>query len=829
MSTAPIAPDSTRVDSIEGSEATALAASLVDLGWDKLLAELAKRARSRRGATLCAGIEPLDIDAALARQREIGEARALRDEAQPMPLDGVHDLADALSRSEKGGALEPAALVDIASTLRAGAAVKRHVLKRRAITPGLSGRAVLIDELDELASMLERAFRGGSTEEGGTESGPTGPRLADGASPALASLRRRTRQIREELERALDRLLDASEVAPHLQDRYFTLREDRYVLPIRVEARAKVRGIVHGGSQSGQTVFVEPEALVELNNRKKLADWEVLEEERRILMELSAEVEAQMPAIQVNLEVLAHLDLVDACARLAIDLRAAPPELVDRNGELDLRRARHPLMELSGKRCEPNDLIVGGGQALVLSGPNAGGKTVALKIAGLLSWMARAGLHVPAQEGSRVPMFEVVRCDVGDAQSIERDLSTFSAHVQSLRAYLAVARPGALILLDEIAGGTDPGEGASLAQAVLEALVERGATVIATTHYDRLRLLPTSDARFKNASVGYDLERLQPTFTLTLGIPGASAALSVARRLGLDAAICDRAGLLSGEGPRGLEKLLQDLESERRRLQTAREKAEAELGEAEHARAIAEERAEAAREALLEARRGAHDEAVATLREARAELDRQTTVLRRRKIAPDESALAADRRALQAEAQKVHAQTPAPSLPPGRPATLADLEPGRAVYVARIGGRATVLSRSRGGKVLVQAGALKISVEPSEIHILDAPPPAPSLRSARGHNAFDLSTSAVEERRRGLRTLDVRGERVDVAIGLTEKFLDDALRTGDEEVLLIHGHGTGALRDALRKELRHFPGVAAVTPASKENGGDGATVLRLTL
>ncbi len=534
MATAPIAPDSTRVDSIAESEAAALAATLVDLGWDKLLAELTKRARSRRGATLCAAIGPLDIDAALARQREIGEARALRDEAQPMPLDGVHDLADALSRSEKGGALEPAALVDIASTLRAGAAAKRHVLKRRAIAPGLSGRAVLIDELDELASMLERAFRGGSTEEGGSESGPTGPRLADGASPALSSLRRRTRQIREELERALDRLLDASEVAPHLQDRYFTLREDRYVLPIRVEARAKVRGIVHGGSQSGQTVFVEPEALVELNNRKKLADWEVLEEERRILMELSAEVEAQMPAIQVNLEVLAQLDLVDACARLAIDLRAAPPELIDRNGELDLRRARHPLMELSGKRCVPNDLIVGGGQALVLSGPNAGGKTVALKIAGLLSWMARAGLHVPAQEGSRVPMFEVVRCDVGDAQSIERDLSTFSAHVQSLRAYLAVARPGALILLDEIAGGTDPGEGASLAQAVLEALVERGATVIATTHYDRLRLLPTSDARFKNASVGYDLEQLQPTFTLTLGIPGASAALSVARRLGLD-------------------------------------------------------------------------------------------------------------------------------------------------------------------------------------------------------------------------------------------------------------------------------------------------------
>ncbi len=803
--------------------------TLADLGWPSLIAELAKRAHTRRGEVLCLQLAPLpNRDAILVRQREISEARALHDAADPLPLAGIRDLEASLRRSEKGGALDPSALVEVAATLRSGAAVRRHLLRKPALHPHLAGRAAVIAELDDLADMIERAFqRGPEPERGGEQAGPSGPRLADAASPALSSLRRRARQIREELERALERLLDASELAPHLQDRYFTQRDDRYVLPIRVDARAKVRGIVHGSSQSGQTVFVEPEGLVELNNRLKLAEWEVLEEERRILVALSAEVEAEMAAIQNNLEVLAHLDLVDACARLALALRASPPDLAEPGETLDLRRARHPLIELSAKRCVPNDIVVAAGHALVISGPNAGGKTVALKTAGLLAWMTRAGLHLPAQEGSRVPPIDLVVCDVGDAQSIERDLSTFSAHVQQLTRFLASARPGALILLDEIAGGTDPGEGAALAQAVLEALVETGAMVIATTHYDRLRLLPTTDTRFVNASVGFDLERLMPTFTLTIGIPGASAALSVARKLGLRQTICDRAEALAGDGPRGLEQLLQDLEAERRKLAAAREHAEAEAEEARAARELAEARAVLAQAALEEARRGAHDDAVATLREARAELDRHATVLRRNKAGIEPAELSAQKRAIAEAAAKVHAAAPAPTLPAGRPAVASDLEPGRSVFVARLGGRATVLERPRGKRVLVQAGPLKVAVDLDEIHVPNAEAPKSSARLARGHNAFELEAPRAEDRRRGLRTIDLRGERVDVAIGLTEKFLDDAIRAGDEEVLLIHGHGTGALRDSLRRELKVFPGVRGVLPAPKEHGGDGASIVQL--
>ncbi|MEO6954828.1 MAG: Smr/MutS family protein [Polyangia bacterium] len=802
---------------------TLLDSTLAELGWPSLLVELTRRARTRRGETLCRALVPFtERSAILLRQREIGEARALHDDAQPMVLEGVRDLEDSLRRSEKGGALEPGALVDVAVTLRAGAALRKHLLRNRDGRPTLAGRAALISDLDELADMLERAFVRGESEEGG----PAGPRIADGASPALGGLRRRARAIREELERTLERLLDAGDVAPHLQDRYFTQRDDRYVLPIRVEGRAKVKGIVHGSSQSGQTVFVEPEAVVELNNRKKLAEWEVAEEERRILVALSAEVEAQMGSILINLDVLAHLDLVDACARLALDLHATPPDLADAGEALDLRRARHPLMELSGRKCVPNDILVGDGQALVISGPNAGGKTVALKIAGLLVWMTRCGLHVPAQEGSRVPPIDSVVCDVGDAQNLEQNLSTFSGHVARLIEFLAAARPGALVLLDEIAGGTEPGEGAALAQAVLEGLVERGAMVIATTHYDRLRLLPTSDTRFVNASVGFDVDRLAPTFTLTLGIPGASAALAVARRLGLDAAVVDRAQSISGDGPRGLEQLLQSLEAERSRLAAARMHAEELAKDAEAQRALAESRAEEARIALAEARRGAHDAAVATLREARAELDERATVLRRNADGIGPAELAAQKRAIDAAAAKVHGAAPTPALPAGRPATVADLVPGASVFVARLGGRAIVLEPPRGKKVLVQAGPLKVSVGLDDVHIPQAPPAPVSARSLRGHNGFDLDTPSAD-RRRGLRTLDVRGERVDVAIGLTEKFLDDAIRGGDEAVLVIHGHGTGALRDTLRKELRRFPGISGVAPAPLDQGGDGATIAKL--
>ena len=639
--------------------------------------------------------------------------------------------------------------------------------------------------------------------------------------------------MRDELERRVATLLDAAHVKDHLQDRFSTQREDRYVIPVRIDARSKVRGIVHGTSQSGQTVFVEPEEIVDLNNRLKLAELEVAEEERRILAELSSLVAEALPRIQVNLEVLAQLDLIDASARLSHDLRAPPPELSapgDGAGPLDLRHARHPLMVLAGRTCVPNDILVQPGQTLVVSGPNAGGKTVSLKTAGLAALMARTGLHIPAQEGSRVPFFSRVLSDVGDDQSLERNLSTFSAHILHLREFLDAAQPGVLVLLDEVAVGTDPEQGAALAQAVLEQLATRGATCVVTTHYDRLKALPARDPRFANASVGFDVEKLQPTYELHLGVPGASGAIVVARRLGLDAATCARASSLAGERQVGLEELLLHLQGERKKVAEVRALVDRERQDAEKARADAEHKAERAQAQLEQARKGAHDEAVETLRKARLELDRTRTVLRRAasgQVTPAE--ISGARKEIDAAAQKVREAAPAPPPPPGRPARLEELKPGREVYVARLGGRANVLQAPKGNKVNVQAGPLKLTVAIDEVRIEDGRQQAqPSARATRGHNAFDADQPKAGGSVRGLYpSLKLVGERVDAAIGLAEKFLDDALRSGQEGVLLIHGHGTGALRDRLRSHLRGFPGVGEVRPGSQDEGGDGVTVVTL--
>ncbi len=801
-----------------------------DLGWQRLLDELARRAQTTRGQALARALPLYDsLDAAHARHDEVSEARALRDVGEPLPLFGpdwgVRNVDEALQRSAKSGALDPQALRDVAQTLVAGARVRRHLVAHRQ-APRLLGRAALISDLDDVSGAILDSF----------EDGQGTVRLRDRASPALGGLRRNAQRIREELERKLDRLLEATHIAPHLQDRFFTQREERYVVPIRVDARSQVRGIVHGTSQSGQTVFVEPEDLVDLNNRLKLAELEVAEEERRILAELSRLVEEQLPRIHTNLDVLAELDLIDAKARLSIDLRATPPELVplDADGAtLDLRRARHPLMVLAelGKDeprlIVPNDVLIGVGETLVISGPNAGGKTVALKLSGLLVLMARAGMHVPAQEGSRVPWFSAVLSDIGDDQSIERDLSTFSAHVLALQSFLQAAARGVLVLLDEVAVGTDPAEGAALAQAVLEALGDRGATGIVTTHYDRLKALPTTDTRFVNASVGFDLEHLVPTYELHLGVPGASGAIRVAKRLGVSDAICARAIELAGAGQASLEQLLLDLEVERKRIAAERAATEAERAEAERKLAEAAARAAQAKERLEAARRGAHDEAVETLRRARAELDRTATVLRRQggKVTP--ASVQEARRQIEAAAKEVHAQAPQPDAPPGRPATAAELKPGVEVWVRRLNARATVAAAPKGKQVAVQAGPLKVNVGLDELTIVEAQARQQSARARRGHNAFELEGPPKALVRSGYNTLDVRGERVDAAVGLAEKFLDDALRTGQEAVFVIHGHGTGALRESLRKQLASFPGVSEIRPATPQEGGDGCTVIVL--
>ncbi|MSP59927.1 MAG: endonuclease MutS2 [Myxococcales bacterium] len=812
-----------------------------DLGWDTLIEHLASRCHTARG-TASARLLPLatDPDAIRARLDEVAEARDLHDTGSPMLFGGAVDVEPSLERAEKGGHLEGPALREIGETIATAARLRKQLLRARERTPRLAGRAALLAELADVAGPIEDAFDDGA-------------RLRDTASPSLGGLRRRAALLHEELSRRARSLLENPLIAPHLQDTFYTQREERYVVPIRADARSRVKGIVHGTSGSGQTVFIEPEEIVDLNNRLKLAELEVVDEERRILGELTRLVTDALGPLRVNLEVMAALDLLDGAARLAIDLTARLPLIAEGEGaRIDLRNARHPLMVLSGAACVPNDIVLARGGTLIVSGPNAGGKTVALKTSGLLALMLRAGLHLPAQEGSSLPIFDRVLTDVGDDQSLEQNLSTFSAHVGHLNRFLAVAGPGTLVLLDEVAVGTDPEQGAALAQAVLEALAERGATVVVTTHYDRLKALgargwidpgilgrgappltPLGSPRFANASVGFDLEHLEPTYRLHLGVPGASGAIVVARRLGLPVAIAARASALCGEGPKGLEELLRAVDGERRRLEIEVAAAVEERAAAVVERRRAETLAVEAKERLSSARKSAHDEAVAALQKARVELDRARRQLKGRAT---ESELAEVRQQIDRAGREVHELAPALPAAAGRVATAAELSAGTEVLVPRLGGRGIVTAAPRDGKVALQVGALRLTVEVGELLLPDRPAPkAPPSRKMRPADDLDRAAAAMAPGsgvKAGLmrtvgNTCDLRGERVDAACGIAEKFIDEALRDAQDVVFFVHGHGTGALRAALRERLSGSPAVDAVRAGTRDEGGDGVTVVTL--
>ncbi|HEY3358035.1 MAG TPA: Smr/MutS family protein [Polyangia bacterium] len=813
--------------------------TLNDLGWPSLQAELERRSHTSAGARLAAVLMPLgDAGAARRRVAEVAEARLLRQLDEPLVFGGIEDVAEAVALARKGGVLEPRDLIAIGDTLVGASRMRRHLTGRRDSCPLLAATAERLAELTHIAGPIRDSF-----DDNG--------RLADHASPSLRGLRKRAAGLKDELMGRIASLLADPAIAPTLSDNFYTQREDRFVLPVKAAVRAQVRGIVHGTSQSGATVFIEPEAVVNLNNSLKLAELEVADEERRILTELTGYVREDADLVVVDLEVLADLDLVDTCAALADAEGATAPEIVDpADGGLAVESARHPLMLLAGRECVSNRLEVPPGGALVISGPNAGGKTVALKTAGILVLMAESGLHVPAGPGSRLPFYRTVLSDMGDEQSLERNLSTFSAHVLNLVAFLAQAGPDALVLLDEIAVGTDPAQGAALAEAVLQAFADRGATVLVTTHYERLKALPPRDPRFVNASVGFDLEALAPTYKLHLGVPGSSGAITVARRLGLDPAVAARAEELLGPREAGIEQLLRTLSDERRRLELERAAAKLELERQRAATEEAERRAQALAVREHDLKMRGHTEAVAALRRARDEIEAARKLLRR---GPDPARVEQAQRMVQEASEAVAAQAPAPDRPPGRPARPEELHVGVRVYVPRLGGTGTVAAPADRGRVTVLVGALRTQVAVGELLIPDGTGggPAPDGRHARrvdaavkrrvatvagfgAPRAAELAAAAAAAApvaagptRTIDNTLDLRGERVDDALRLADEFLDRALRADRAVVFLVHGHGTGALRNALREHLATHAVVTAARPGELSEGGDGVTVVQL--
>jgi DNA mismatch repair protein MutS2 len=632
----------------------------------------------------------------------------------------------------------------------------------------------------------------------------------------------------------MKRLLETPRIAKQLQDHYFTEWEDRCVLPVRADAGSVIDGLVLGCSASGATVFVEPAAVMGLSNELKVQQVAVARETARLLAELSALVRSEHPGIAADLELATELDLIVARARLAQRLDAQPAAVAE-DAQLVLRGLRHPLLVLAGGEVVAHDVALLPQQALLISGPNAGGKSVCLKSVGLCALMLRCGMHLPVASESRLPCYHHVWANIGDEQSIERNLSTFTGHLGRLLGYLERADRGTLLLLDEITTGTDPGEGAALGQALLEALVERVGQLVVTTHYDTLKTLPLGDRRFVNASVGFDLQRLEPTFELHRGVPGSSFALAVARRLGLPAALSTRAQHLLGEQATLTTELLVTLTDERTRLRQAQQQhAAAELRAVAERQGYERQRAEL-RQRDQQALTQAHREALTELQRARGELKQLRAALRRSagpEPASGESLRTLDRQ-LSVLARTIGAHEPRPAPPPGPKLRAEALVVGAQVQLAELGAPAEIVELPQRGRVTVLLGGLRTKVRLDQLHAL-APPaghgagPAAAAPRSRSEPGAARAAAALDTPGRGPdNTLDVRGLRVEEALRATDRFVDRSLLEGRDLVYVLHGHGSGALRAAVRAALERSPSVERCRAAAPDQGGEALTMVWL--
>lgn len=821
------------------------AAELLEL--NEVKAALRHRTRTPLGAAEAGALAPLpDPASARARVEAIRQVRTLLDLAEPPPVYGAEDVEGALELGEKGIALEGAPLRAIARTMEAGSVLRHHLLAHEEQAPSLYGLVAGLEDLRKTASEVLRCFD------------PDG-QLADDASPDLGPLRRKVRALRSSIQEKLDELLKDMKMAPLLQESYYTIRQDRYVLPIKASFKNEVKGIVHDASGSGQTVFIEPQVLVDIGNRLKIAQSEQLEEEHRILSHLTRKVVREAAEVRAMMVAIAEIDFLTASGRLANDLKAHPIPPSDEPG-FALKRAHHPLLLLQAHTPEstsdqeegqgegeglkwldkPRFPVVGNDfglgtshRVLILTGPNTGGKTVAMKTVGLLVLLAKCGLHLPCDDDSTVGWYKAIDGAIGDQQSISTHLSTFAAHMQAVVGILRRAGPGILVLIDEIAADTDPTQGQALAQGILEALAESGADVVVTTHFERLKAIPFVDDRFRNAGVGFDAERLVPTYRVSLDVPQGSSGFDIARKLGLGSDIVDRARELTGEGAQEVQGLLSRIEQRSAELEAARVDAEQAQAAAEQARLEFEERQKAMEREIERVKLAARKDLLEDIAATREEVRKMVAELQKaQSAAPANEAMrkanqVADKlgKIEKAEADKVAKATPDTK----STAKLSGVQVGSWVHVPKLG-RDGEVAAIDGRDAQVVVGNMRVRVptkslrgpagrRPAKSKIKTAPR-SPSKVEARVDAAGEKRADVVEE-------IDLRGHTVDESIDRLDAFLDYHYGQPTTVVRIIHGLGTGALRDGLREHLRRSGYVRNMRPGDRGEGGDGVTVVSL--
>ncbi len=748
------------------------------------------------------GLEPSSDPVVVGRGLdETDQARALLSERSGVGVGSAHDIGPAIDRAARGGRLDPTQFLELADTLDAASRLQTSLTDDR--RPLLHDLARELHPLPAVRSTLARSFD------------PVGE-ILDTASPRLGGLRAAVRVAYDRLRRRLDSLV-GSELGGALQDPIITLRNGRYVVPVKAEARARVKGIVHDASGSGQTLFIEPLVAVELGNAWREAKVAEQEEIERILDELSALVAANAGPLGATLHALARFDFWAAKAQLAAELDGIRAETTDRS-EIVLLGARHP--GLTG-RIVPIDVRMGDGYtALVVTGPNTGGKTVTLRTIGLLALMHQAGLHIPADTGSRLPVLRDVFADIGDEQSIAQSLSTFSGHLRSITRIVEAAGPGTLVLLDELGAGTDPTEGSALAQALLDHFIRTGALVAATTHYAELKAYAHTTPGARNASVEFDLDTLSPTYRLTIGLPGGSQAFAIAERLGLDGAIVADARSRLSENERAFEETLARIRATEGETSEALDRARAaELRAAEALREAAEERRRAReeRDELVRSARNEAERLVADLRddvkETRRTLERETIT------APSLDAAVARAEDQLGRLPEGTAEPVAPQPPPH------EWRLGERARSRTGGWEGRIAALERGGeRATLEAGGMRVTVDVSDLEVAAQ---APSRRGSGSDWDSGTVSLGVDRARSVASSLDLRGARVEEALEALDRYLDDASLAGLDKVLIIHGMGTGALRDAVRAEAGSHPLVKGVRAGERGEGGDGASIITL--
>jgi DNA mismatch repair protein MutS2 len=784
---------------------------LETLELDKILERLAEHIAFSAGRELALGLLPAtDFAEVQRRQEETAEARALLSVKPGLTLGGVHDVRPSLKSARIGATLEASALLDVQSTLLGAKALRRAILADEEPYPVLAATAMHIEECPELVAEIGRCIN----DKG---------EMVDGASPALSRIRRGLSVAHDRLLERLNRLLASPANARHLQEALVTQRGGRYVIPLKAEFKGRIPGIVHDQSASGATLFIEPLAVVDLGNQWRQLQLDEQREIERILGALSEAVAEQADGIETTVEALAELDVALAKAEYAYRLRAVQPDLLEPVGApsgkpsqgpfpeyLNLLRARHPL--LPADVVVPVDVRLGGDFAsVVITGPNTGGKTVALKTVGLLAAMAQCGLQIPAAEGSALRVFSALYADIGDEQSIEQSLSTFSSHMTNIITILAEAGEGSLVLLDELGAGTDPTEGSALGQAILTELLERRIPAMVTTHYAELKLFAQATAGVENAAVEFDVRTLSPTYKLTIGSPGQSNAFAIAKRLGLPEEIISQAeGLISAEDKEA-DRILDRIRRSRKEIARAMHAAQTTL-------ASAREKEKEARRLLREVERQRRD----LLSEARRQLESVREEQQHWQEAAERDAVTRqwlDEAAKRLErAQQAQEAAEATTPPPAEPVVAPEqLQVGDIVWVESLQQAGSLLALDD-DEAEVQVGAFRARLPLVD---LEKRPTGPQI-TGQDKVKVDLLPRPLPKVE-----LNLRGKRVEEALAELDKYLDDAYLAALPFARIVHGKGTGALRDAVREALADHPLVASFRPAELNEGGEGATVVKL--